>query len=184
MKSKKNRESEADVFRAAMSGVAPLRPQNKLIQRPPAPEPTPRQTHLDESMVLSELLNPVEDYSELETGEELLFLRPGFPPRLLRRLRRGYFSTVDSIDLHNMIEKTAREVLIRFLSEANRYHMGCVRVVHGKGLRSKGPPVLKIMTAKVLRKHPAVIAFASCRPVAGGTGAVDILLRSALSTRR
>lgn len=181
MKSKKNRDRDAEAFKSAMSGVTPLRPQNRLEQRPPAPQPAPTQTQRDEAEVLTELLDPVEDYSILETGEELLYLRPGYPPRLLRRLRRGFFSTADSIDLHNMTEKTARDVLLRFLAEANRYGMGCVRIVHGKGLRSKGPPVLKLMTAKALRRHPAVIAFASCRPVAGGTGAVDVLLRGALA---
>lgn len=178
MNSKKNRDSEQDVFREAMSGVAPLAPQNRHSLRPPAPKPTPRQTLLDEAAVLDELLQPADESWGLETGEELTFLRPGYPPRLLRRLRRGYFSTLDSIDLHSMSEKTAREVLLRFLADAGRYPGGCVRVIHGKGLRSQGPPVLKLMTARVLRKHPAVIAFASCRPIAGGTGAVDILLRN------
>ena len=37
------------------------------------------------------------------------------------------------------------------------------------------------MTNRVLRKHPRVIAFASCRPVDGGTGATDVLL---LKTRQ
>ena len=179
MNSKKNRDSEEDIFRAAMSGVAPLPPQNRHTTRLPKPKPLPRQSLKDEAAVLDELLKPADEFCGMESGEELLYLRPGYPPRLLRRLRRGHFSTVDTLDLHNMTEDTARQVLLRFLAEAGRGPTGCVRVIHGKGLRSNGPPVLKLMTARVLRKHPAVIAFASCRPIAGGTGAVDILLRRA-----
>ena len=120
----------------------------------------------------------MDETTGLETGEELLYLRPGYPQRLIRRLRRGHFSVADSIDLHQMSENVAREVLLQFLTDAVRRGYGCVRVVHGKGLRSRGLPKLKMMTNSVLRKHPAVIAFASCRPVDGGTGAVNVLFSS------
>jgi len=178
MKSGKKPTENAEVFRAAMEGVRPLRGDNRLALRRPKPAPVPVQLHRDEAAVLQELLLPVVDPAEIETGEELLFLRPGYPPRLLRQLRRGAFSCADSIDLHNMTEKAAREVLLLFLAQSTRRGFGCIRVIHGKGLRSQGRPVLKLMAQKVLRKHPSVIAFASCRPVHGGTGAADILLKS------
>jgi len=177
MKSGKKHTENADVFRAAMTGVQPLKCDNRLAQRPPRPAPVPTQFRRDEAAVLQELLQPVDDPAEIETGEELLYLRPGYPPRLLRQLRRGFFSSADSIDLHTMTEKIARDVLLQFIAQANRRGLGCVRVIHGKGLRSQGRPVLKLMAQKILRKHPSVIAFASCRPVNGGTGAVDILLK-------
>lgn len=177
MKSGKKHTENADVFRAAMTGVQPLKCDNRLAQRPPRPAPVPTQFRQDEAAVLQELLQPVDDPAEIETGEELLYLRPGYPPRLLRQLRRGFFSSADYIDLHTMTEKIAQDVLLQFIAQANRRGLGCVRVIHGKGLRSRGRPVLKLMAQKILRKHPSVIAFASCRPVNGGTGAVDILLK-------
>jgi DNA-nicking Smr family endonuclease len=53
----------------------------------------------------------------------------------------------------------------------------CIRIVHGKGLRS-GPrgPVLKNAVNVVLRRTDAVVAFCSARQVDGGTGAVYVLL--------
>jgi len=176
MTSNKEPANDADLFRTTMSDVRPLKPDNRLLHARAKPEATPIQSLLDEESVLQELLLGIDEPEELETGEELLFIRPGYPPRLLKRLRRGDFSTADSIDLHHMTEKTAREVLLRFLAHADRRRFGCVRVVHGKGLRSRGEPKLKLMANSVLRKHPAVLAFASCRPVDGGTGAVNILL--------
>ena len=178
MKSGKKLTDDLDDFRAAMSDVIPLRPDNRLAHRAPGPDPIPEQRRRDEKSVMRESLQPLEDPADLETGEELLFLRPGYSRRLLRRLRRGHFSVADSIDLHEMSETTAREVLLGFLADAGRCGYGCVRIVHGKGLRSKGPPKLKLMTNSVLRKHKPVIAFASCRPVDGGTGAVNVLLKS------
>lgn len=177
MKSGKKATENAEVFRAAMTGVQPLKCDNRLARRRPRPAPVPTQFHRDEAAVLQELLQPVVDPAEIETGEELFYLRPGHSPRLLRQLRRGTFSCADSIDLHTLTEKVAREVLLQFIAQSNRRGFGCVRVIHGKGLRSQGPPVLKLMAQKTLRKHPSVIAFASCRPVHGGTGAVDILLK-------
>lgn len=126
--------------------------------------------------MLRELLDDNGAITELETGEELLFLRSGYQKNLLRRLRRGQFSVADTMDLHHMDVATAKQVLLDFLEHCTARQLGCVRIIHGKGLRSKGLPVLKIMTNRVLRKYPAVVAFASCRPVNGGTGATDVLL--------
>ena len=170
-------DTDEDKFRSAMADVQPLKPHNRVVHQTPKPGPVPQQRLRDEIAVLDELLHPVDDPADLETGEELLFLRPGYPQRLLRKLRRGHFSVDDSIDLHSMAETLARDVLLEFLNEAGRRGWGCIRVVHGKGLRSRGMPKLKLMTNSVLRKHPPVIAFASCRPVDGGTGAVNVLLK-------
>ena len=126
--------------------------------------------------MLSELLSHHLDATELESGEELLYLKPGYQKRILRRLRRGHYSVEDTIDLHHMDVRTARQVLADFLDHAMANRLGCVRVIHGKGLRSRTLPRLKMMTKRVLAKHPSVIAFASSRPVAGGTGATEVLL--------
>ncbi len=55
--------------------------------------------------------------------------------------------------------------------------MRCVRIIHGKGLRSghRGP-VLKAAVNAVLRRTGAVLAYVSARQVDGGTGAVYVLL--------
>ena len=131
---------------------------------------------MDDQAVLQELLEFDDDSIELLTGEELLFLRPGQQKRIIRRLRRGHFSAADTIDLHHMNVETAKQVLLDFLDHALTRQLSCVRVVHGKGLRSKNLPQLKMLTNRVLRKHLRVVAFASCRPVDGGTGATDVLL--------
>ena len=64
-----------------------------------------------------------------------------------------------------------------FLNEALERDIRCVRIVHGKGLRSghRGP-VLKNVVSNVLRRIVTVVAFVSARPVDGGTGALYVLL--------
>ena len=96
----------------------------------------------------------------------------------MTRLRRGRYSIGDSLDLHQMNEAVASQSLLNFIDRAAARGIGCVRIIHGKGLRSRNGPKLKLMTRRLLSRHRRVIAFASCRPVDGGTGAVNVLLKS------
>ena len=177
MSSGKKKIIDSKLFREAMADVKPLGPENRIE---PVPRNTPArafQRELDEKAVLEESLLPISDPAELETGEEIMFLRPGVQNRIMRRLRRGHYSTADTIDLHHMDQDTARRVLLDFIAHSVESGHSCVRIIHGKGLRSKNAPRLKILTNRVLRRHSNVVAFASCRPVDGGTGAVDVLLK-------
>ena len=174
MKSDK-KQSETELFRQAMADVRPLRPGNRVEPPQRRPAAAAQQQELDDRQVLQELLS-LDRLEEHETGEELLFLRPGYQSRILRRLRRGHYSVADTIDLHHMDVKTARQVLLDFIDHSLARRQSCVRVIHGKGLRSRDVPRLKLLSGRILRKHPQVIAFASCRPVDGGTGATDVLL--------
>lgn len=169
------KKTDEELFRQAMANVKPLPPADRIDPAPRRPSARARQRELDDRQVLRELLShgEMEDH---ETGDELLYLRPGYQPRLLRRLRRGHYSATDTIDLHHMDVTTASQVLLDFIEHSLRGHRSCVKIIHGKGLRSRTIPRLKLMTGRVLRKHPRVIAFASCRPVDGGTGATTVLL--------
>jgi len=174
MKSDK-KTSEVDLFRQAMADVRPLRPTDRIEPEPRRPAASARQRELDDLRVLQEMLSH-GDLEEHETGEELLYLRSGYQTRLLRRLRRGQYSVADTIDLHHMDVASARQVLLDFITQSLDRRHSCIRIIHGKGLRSRDIPRLKLLTGRILRKHPRVIAFASCRPVDGGTGATDVLL--------
>ena len=106
-----------------------------------------------------------------------MFHRPQIQATVLRRLRRGEYRVEREIDLHGLTVAEAKQELRSFLIRALEQHVRCVRIVHGKGLRS-GPrgPVLKAAVNAVLRRTGAVLAFVSARPVDGGTGAVYVLL--------
>jgi len=171
-------DDDLELFRLEIGDVAPLNTTPRSESRPPRPVPAARQRQLDEQAVLSELLESPADPAEFETGEELLFLRSGYQRRYLTRLRRGRYAIEDSIDLHFMNESTASAAIMAFIENAVESGFGCIRIVHGKGLRSRNGPKLKLMARRLLSRHPAVIAFASCKPSDGGTGAVSVLLRN------
>ena len=96
----------------------------------------------------------------------------------MQKLKRGRFRVAAELDLHSMTLEAAHSVLLKFIAEAQSKSMEAVRIIHGKGLRSKNGPRLKQMTQQVLRDHPLVRAYTSCKPSEGGSGAVDVLLKT------
>lgn len=170
-------DEDARLFREAIGTVRPMTAA-ELPPEPPRPEPRPRMFEADEAAVAGELLDLAFDPALMEVGEELSYLRDGYPPKLLRQLKRGQFSVQDDLDLHQMNTAAAQASIADFLAEAHRAGLRCVRVIHGKGLRSKAAgPVLKGLTDRLLRRRDDVVAFASARPSQGGTGAVVVLLK-------
>ncbi len=170
---------DARLFRDSIGRVRPLK-RDAPPPRKPAPPPQPAQSERDEARVRDELLVHAIDPAAVEVGDEIHYLKPGQPPRLLRQLRRGAFSVRADLDLHEMTIAVAREAVRAFLDECLAHGDYCVRIVHGKGLRSRGDgPVLKRMTATLLARRKDVLAYASARPAQGGTGAVIVLLARA-----
>jgi DNA-nicking Smr family endonuclease len=172
-------DDDLRAFREAMSGVRPL-PAREPAAGSPKPRPEARFARADQREVLRESLLPPIDPALLDTGEELAFRRPGVGADVLRRLRRGQFAVAAEIDLHGLGRHAAHEALRQFITEAVALGQGCVRVIHGKG-RGSGQrgPVLKHVVNHWLRRMDDVLAFASARPVDGGTGAAYVLLAPA-----
>jgi DNA-nicking Smr family endonuclease len=170
-------DEDVRLFREAIGDITPLDP----VAPPPSvprPAPRPRMFEADEAAVPGELLDMAFDPALMEVGEELSYLRDGYPPKLLRTLRRGQYSIQDDLDLHQMNTAAAQLSIIEFLAEARHEGLRCVRIIHGKGLRSKAAgPILKGLTDRMLRRRDDVVAFASARPAQGGTGAVIVLLK-------
>jgi len=129
--------------------------------------------------VLEESLRDEYIDPALASGEELVFHRAGIQPGVLRKLRRGDYRVQGEIDLHGLTVAEAKQALREFLAQALMRQWRCIRIVHGKGLRSghRGP-VLKGMVGTMLRKVGPVLAYVSARQVDGGTGAVYVLLSS------
>ncbi|MBX3688098.1 Smr/MutS family protein [Dokdonella sp.] len=172
-------DDDARLFRAAIGRVREL-PACEAAPRPSQPEPAAEQFRRDEARVKDELLNHAFEAGAVELGEEISHLKLGQPARLLQQLRRGRFSVQAEIDLHEMSVAVARSAISQFLDDCRRHHELCVRIVHGKGLRSSARgPVIKQLTDSLLRRRADVLAFTSARPAQGGTGAVIVLLQRA-----
>ena len=164
-------------FHVLVPDVTPLpRPNRAALERPRA-GPVPAQRLLDEAAVLRDSLAGHID-GTIETGEELSYLRKGLPISTLRKLRRAHWVIQDELDLHGLVSREARPLLVEFLNGCLRRGLRCVRVIHGKGLRSKNrEPVLKHKVAHWLMQRDEILAFCQARPTEGGSGAVVVLLK-------
>lgn len=168
--------NEAQLFREAVRGVKPLGAP-PLPPSAPKVRPRARFTRADRAAVLRESLDARDSDPALAAGDELVYYRPEIQPLVVRRLRRGEYRVQREIDLHGLTVAEAKQALREFLIEALEARVRCVRIIHGKGLRSghRGP-VLKTAVAAVLRRSGAVLAYVSARQADGGTGAVYVLL--------
>lgn len=175
-----NNLSDVDVFLDAIKDVRPLPNNGHKIHPVKKPKPIPLQFIRDEQQALADSLS--DHYipaHELETGEELLYLRDGHSPDILSKLRRGHWVIQEKIDLHGLISDEARLYVSTFISDCKKRGIRCVRIVHGKGLGSRNrEPVLKNKLRGWLMQKDEVIAYAEAKKQDGGSGAVIVLLKS------
>lgn len=168
------------LFREAAKGAQPIK-ADRLLFRPAPLSPVPRQFIRDEQQALVDSLSdhylPAE---EQENGEELLYVRSGHAPDILRKLRKGHWVVQAKLDLHGMQVDEARTGTAEFLSACKKRGWRCVLIIHGKGLGSKNrEPVLKNKLRSWLMQRDEVVAYAQARREDGGSGAVLILLKAA-----
>ncbi|MBP7881545.1 MAG: Smr/MutS family protein [Candidatus Methylopumilus sp.] len=168
-----------DLFLAAVKNARPLN-TNRIHHEPSKPKPIPQQFIRDEKQALRDSLSDgyIPAY-ELESGEELLYLREGQSPSVLSKLRRGHWVIQANLDLHGLISDEARIQVGEFLAGCKKRGIRCVRIVHGKGLGSRNrEPILKHKVRNWLIQKDEVIAYAQARATDGGSGAVIVLLKA------
>jgi DNA-nicking Smr family endonuclease len=170
-------QRERNLFASTVGPVVPLREVAVAPHRvrPPA---AARQRERDEAAVMLEAISDEFDVeSLLDTDDALSYRRSDIGPEVVRKLRRGVWAIQAQLDLHGARRDEARERLNRFVHDAKRSGMRCVRVIHGKGNGSPGrEPVLKSKVQSWLVQKHEVIAFTQARASDGGTGALLVLL--------
>lgn len=100
---------------------------------------------------------------------------------ILHRLRQGKFSIKATLNLRGYTAEEARFLLEEFFREAILKGHQCLLIIHGRGLSSKGEPVLKKLVKEWCERGPYrryILAYATARPCDGGFGATYVLLSS------
>lgn len=177
--------SDEEVFSDAMRGVRKIPEYSDLPIRAKKVRP--------HSLKKPRGREPAEDLSEIVEGrapldlsvtqEYVSWVNPAYAGEYGRdiavKLHGGVFSVRDYIDLHGFTAEEAEVVLKGFLKASLTLGMHCVKIIHGRGLRSPGGPVLKELSVRLLKTkyRKKVIALASARQCDGGLGAVYVLLK-------
>jgi DNA-nicking Smr family endonuclease len=171
-KPKPDHDDDAKLFQRVAGGVRRLQDDRVQHQRA-RPRPTPREgANAD---ISAEDRDPYGSGNPSSHGP-LFHASPGVQRKVIRMLKRGRVRVEDQLDLHGMRVPEAGKALQTFLSECSQRRLRCVRVIHGKGLRTGGS-VLKENVVTWLRLRSDVVAFCSARPDDGGTGAVYVLIK-------
>ncbi len=136
---------------------------------------------------MDELLNKNESLNVTNLPEYMEGHVENINPITLEKLKNGEFSMQKTLDLHGYRKEDARILFENFIQEAVKLRLNCVKIIHGRGLKSKGAPVLKESLIKWLIKamnRKWVAAFASCKMCDGGPGATYILLKKRPKKKR
>lgn len=171
--------SDEDMFLEAMSDVREIPGFRELhpVRGPKEYKGGPLPD--DEGVELRRILDPKTGIYLPDIDEYDEWVSRGEAPDLPSRLHSGECSVQDFIDLHGLTEDEAVAELAVFLEESRRRGLGCVKVIHGRGLRSPGRPVLKSAVSRLLKgslsRH--VRAYSTAHPGDGGLGATYVLLR-------
>ncbi len=114
-----------------------------------------------------------------DTQEYVEWTNPDYRDDMISELHGGRYSVQDTLDIHGYTFAEAESEVERFIRESLMRGLRCIKIIHGRGLRSPDGPVLKKAVVEWLsrrfRKH--VIAFVSARQCDGGLGALYVLLR-------
>jgi DNA-nicking Smr family endonuclease len=174
------KKTDDEIFQDAMANVREIKEFRVIpVKKPPRIERHSMQA--DNSIeILRKIVNGDRKIRLSDTGEYIEWMRPDIRKDIVQRLHRGDFSVQDFIDLHGMTLKEAEEALYLFINEAVKKGLFCVKVIHGRGLRSPGGPVLKEALRKWLQFtfKKWVLAYSTAKDCDGGLGATYVILKT------
>ena len=178
VKKPKDQHLDDQLFRQEMDGVVPLKTAPTTNSRSPRALPSRHKPAEFRENFDRSVLRDENDATHIVSEDGSSLRKNGIRKRTMQKLKRGRFATGAELDLHSMTTKTAYPILLEFIADAHSRSLDSVRIIHGKGLRSEKEPRLKLMTRQILRDHPHVLAYTTCKPSDGGSGAVDVLLKT------
>jgi len=161
-----------------MQDVQRLRPINHAVHDSAKSPAIPRRPPKGEApLIIHDRLSDEYEPGALQAGDLLSFFQPGIQHRVFRKLRAGQYPVAETLDLHGLNARQAKQSLLEFLHHTRPAAGECVHIIHGKGNRSDRWPVIKSKLDHWLRQHERVLSFHSALQGDGGTGAVYVLLR-------
>jgi DNA-nicking Smr family endonuclease len=176
---KESHRDERLVYDEAMEGVQQIS-HNKTVIKPPSIKKSCCVTLEVSRRLLEEAVHDKRRMNVENMPEYMEGYAEGTNPVTLKKLKNSEFSVQKTLDLHGLLLEDAQKDFEGFIADSIKAGLYCVKIVHGRGLRSKNAPVLKEnLKAWIIRaiNRKWVTAFSSARMCDGGPGATYILLK-------
>lgn len=173
------RRSDEEAFQEAMADVREIREFREIPMKTPPKRILSCPRPDDTLEALRQIVQGRRKIPLPDTSEYMEWVNPRLRKDIARRLHQGDFPVQDYIDLHGMGLGEAEEAFGEFFREAVRKQLFCIKVIHGRGLRSPKGPILKEALKKWLHGPYSrwVSAYTTARDCDGGLGATYILLK-------
>ena len=172
-------QDERFVYAEAMEGVQQISHDKALIRRPAPTKIRCTTTIEDPQQLLEEAVRDKRKLNVTNMPEYMEGYAEGINPVTLDKLQNSEFSIQKTLDLHGFSLEDAQKTFEEFITDSIKNGLNCVKVVHGRGLKSRNVPVLKDnLKSWIIRaiNRKWVTAFSSARMCDGGPGATCILL--------
>jgi len=178
---------EVDDFMTAMTGVTPIAERKKRVPRKSRGAHSGSSACGTKDVTMGVAMAGHSDLDVFNLPEYMEGSAEGLSPLILERLRAGEYSVQRTLDLHGLVSEEAEEAFRSFVTDAIQNRICCIKIIHGRGLKSKRGPVLKgKLKGWIVRAihRRWVVAFCSARMSDGGPGATLILLRARANKKR
>jgi DNA-nicking Smr family endonuclease len=173
--------NDEEVFLNAMKGVREIKEFREIPVAGKKAAPLFKYHSSDKEAVrtLEEIAGGRRPFNLPDTQEYVEWVNPDYHGEIARKLHKGQFSVQGSVDLHGLIVEEAEAEVEEFIKDALKRRLRCIKIIHGRGLRSPNGPVLKnaLVTWLSGRYKKNIIAFVTARQCDGGLGALYILLQ-------
>ena len=180
---KKEEYTDDELFCREMDDVEEIEEFRTLAcaprRRKAVVEPLRRTEEQEALAILGEIADGQRAIHLPDTQEYVEWTHPDYRDDIILRLHEGRFSIQAYVDLHGCSVPEAEEELDGLLLDSFRKGLRCVKIIHGRGLRSVKGARLKDAVVKRLSGHfrKDIIAFVTARQCDGGLGALYVLLR-------
>ncbi len=179
---KKEEYSDEELFASAMGDVQEIEAFRLLTcsrrHSRKTDSSTPRDPDRDALAILEAVASGHLPIDLSDTQEYVEWTNPAYDGAIIAKLHGGHFAVQSCLDLHGFSVTEAEAELDTFLQEAFARGYRCVKIVHGRGLRSlKGPRIKDAVIRRLLGHYRKdLIAYVSARQCDGGLGAIYVLL--------
>lgn len=141
---KKERYTEEELFSREMKDVLVI-DEFRSISCPASrarsrPDTAPRDPDQETLAILFEITAGERPIPLPDTQEYVEWINPAFRDDIVHNLHKGKYAVQAFLDLHGCLVPEAEEDLDEFMRESFTKGRSCVKIIHGRGLRSVRAP--------------------------------------------